>query len=205
MIELSTKVIRQLGFMLFNKPAIIILSEYLDYNYQKLSIQQQIMPLTKFLVYIHTECLDVLNSENVNKYISVLFSKTYSTAQLSKTFIKQFVTYLHSIGVCDQIKLSENEKSKSKKTFKYYDVFEIDKNASEKEIKKAYHRLALKFHPDINKDKNASKMFASIVHIYKILSDEKERFEYDVTMGYVDGYVTERKKSYYSVQLWIYQ
>nr|WP_099190438.1 DnaJ domain-containing protein [Tepidibacter mesophilus] len=61
-----------------------------------------------------------------------------------------------------------------------YQILEIDKNASQSEIKKAYRKLAKKYHPDINPDdKNACDKFREIAQAYEILSDEKKRKEYD--------------------------
>ena len=44
----------------------------------------------------------------------------------------------------------------------YYQVLEIPKNASSDEIKKAYHKLALKYHPDKNKDTGAEEKFKKV-------------------------------------------
>ncbi|XP_031844957.1 dnaJ homolog l(2)tid, mitochondrial isoform X2 [Nomia melanderi] len=62
----------------------------------------------------------------------------------------------------------------------YYDVLGIPKNASAKDIKKAYYQLAKKYHPDTNKgDPNASKKFQEVSEAYEVLSDETKRKEYD--------------------------
>ncbi|MEJ8553246.1 DnaJ domain-containing protein [Tepidibacter sp. Z1-5] len=61
-----------------------------------------------------------------------------------------------------------------------YQILEIDKNASQSEIKKAYRKLAKKYHPDRNpNDKNACDIFREVAQAYEILSDEKKRKEYD--------------------------
>ncbi|HEF7977553.1 TPA: DnaJ domain-containing protein, partial [Campylobacter jejuni] len=60
-----------------------------------------------------------------------------------------------------------------------YETLEVSKNASADEIKKAYRRLARKYHPDINKEKGAEEKFKEINAAYEILSDEKKRAQYD--------------------------
>ncbi|NDJ27555.1 DnaJ family protein [Campylobacter sp. MIT 12-8780] len=61
-----------------------------------------------------------------------------------------------------------------------YETLGIDKNASADEIKKAYRRLARKYHPDINKEKGAEEKFKEINAAYEILSDEQKRKQYDM-------------------------
>lgn len=58
-------------------------------------------------------------------------------------------------------------------TKSYYDILEISKDASENEIKKAYKRLALKWHPDKNPEylKEAEQRFKEISEAYEVLSD----------------------------------
>lgn len=62
----------------------------------------------------------------------------------------------------------------------YYDTLEVPKTASQEEIKKAYRKQALKFHPDRNPgDAKAEKQFKDIAEAYEVLSDEKKRQLYD--------------------------
>ncbi|XP_041281997.1 dnaJ homolog subfamily B member 8 [Onychostruthus taczanowskii] len=63
----------------------------------------------------------------------------------------------------------------------YYKVLGLQKNASQDAIKKTYHKLALKWHPDKNpKNKEeAEKKFKEIVEAYEILSDPQKRLLYD--------------------------
>ncbi|BFZ02028.1 hypothetical protein BsWGS_05067 [Bradybaena similaris] len=64
----------------------------------------------------------------------------------------------------------------------YYEVLGIDKTSTEQEIKKAYRRLALKWHPDKNPDskEEAKIKFQEISEAYDILSDKKKREVYDL-------------------------
>ena len=62
----------------------------------------------------------------------------------------------------------------------YYEVLGVPKNAEEREIKKAYKRLAMKFHPDRNQgDKESEGKFKEIKEAYEILSDSQKRAAYD--------------------------
>lgn len=62
----------------------------------------------------------------------------------------------------------------------YYEILEINKNASAEEIKKAYRKMALKYHPDRNQgDKEAEENFKKVNEAYQILGDESKRSMYD--------------------------
>lgn len=62
----------------------------------------------------------------------------------------------------------------------YYEVLGIDKNASEDEIKKAYRKLAIKYHPDRNPDsKEAEEKFKEAAEAYDVLHDPQKRQQYD--------------------------
>ncbi len=61
-----------------------------------------------------------------------------------------------------------------------YETLEINDNASEAEIKKAYRKLARKYHPDVNKNKDAEEKFKEINSAYEILSDKEKKQQYDM-------------------------
>lgn len=61
----------------------------------------------------------------------------------------------------------------------YYATLGISRNASNKEIKAAYRKLARQYHPDVNKDPGATEKFKEISAAYEVLSDEKKRALYD--------------------------
>ena len=70
--------------------------------------------------------------------------------------------------------------SEKKEKRDYYEVLGIKKDASDEEIKKAFRKLAVKYHPDKNKDdKDAEEKFKEINDAYQILGDKEKREKYD--------------------------
>ena len=61
----------------------------------------------------------------------------------------------------------------------FYEILGVTKSSTKEEIKKAYRKLALQYHPDKNKAKDAEAKFKEINEAYEILSDEQKRKTYD--------------------------
>lgn len=61
----------------------------------------------------------------------------------------------------------------------YYTTLEVERGASKAEIKKAYLRLARRYHPDVNKEPDAEARFKEITEAYEVLSDDDRRAAYD--------------------------
>lgn len=90
-----------------------------------------------------------------------------------------------SNGFGVQAKLKDaQDKAKKAKRKDYYKILGVDKNATDQEIKKAFRKLALKWHPDKNSDteeqkEKADKMFKDINEANNVLTDRDKREKYD--------------------------
>lgn len=88
-------------------------------------------------------------------------------------------------GLTEKIRLAKQKaREAGKKDF--YKILGVDKKASDDEIKKAYKKLAMKWHPDRNSQATeeekakADKMFKEINEAYTVLSDKEERRKFDL-------------------------
>ena len=75
----------------------------------------------------------------------------------------------------------------------YYKILGVKKESSEEEIKSAYKNLAKKFHPDLNKEKDATDKFKEVNEAYSVLGDKTKKENYDrfgnadFNQGFQDG------------------
>ena len=68
----------------------------------------------------------------------------------------------------------------------YYDVLGVAKNASDADLKSAYRKLALKFHPDRNPgDREAEDQFKEAAEAYAVLADSEKRSLYDLSLIHI--------------------
>jgi curved DNA-binding protein len=66
----------------------------------------------------------------------------------------------------------------------YYQIMGLDEKATAEEIKKAYKKLARRYHPDVSKEKDAEKKFKDVGEAYEVLKDPDKRREYDQLRTY---------------------
>ena len=83
----------------------------------------------------------------------------------------------------------------------YYEILEIDKDADSESIKKAYKKLAKKFHPDLNPDniELSEEKFKEINEAYHVLIDDNERKKYD---QFGSEYVPRKAPSWKPSNVW---
>jgi ribosomal protein L37E len=73
----------------------------------------------------------------------------------------------------------QSRKRPYKRPYRYYEILEISKNATQDDIRRAYRKLAKVWHPDVNKDAQATEKFKKINVAYEVLSDPVRRSSYD--------------------------
>jgi len=67
----------------------------------------------------------------------------------------------------------------------YYAILGVERGASAEDIKKAYRKLARKYHPDVSKEPNAEEKFKEMAEAYETLKDPEKRAAYDQLGRYV--------------------
>jgi curved DNA-binding protein len=69
----------------------------------------------------------------------------------------------------------------------YYKILGVERTANEEQIKKAYRKLARKYHPDVSKEKDAEEKFKEVSEAYEVLKDTEKRKAYDTMGSYQPG------------------
>jgi curved DNA-binding protein len=69
----------------------------------------------------------------------------------------------------------------------YYKILGVERTANEEQIKKAYRKLARKYHPDVSKEKDAEEKFKEVSEAYEVLKDAEKRKAYDTMGSYQPG------------------
>ena len=77
----------------------------------------------------------------------------------------------------------------------YYNELKVSRNATSKEIKRAFRKLAKQFHPDKNRTKNADRAFQSIQTAYEVLGNDQKKWEYD-------AWITEKERKQQQYQFY---
>lgn len=81
----------------------------------------------------------------------------------------------------------------------YYDVLDIDNQANQAAIKKAYKRLAVKYHPDKNTDPDAEQKFKLVKEAYETLSNPHKRSQYDNPVESILGHIFGNQPRYQQI------
>ncbi|CAI5759924.1 unnamed protein product [Candida verbasci] len=104
---------------------------------------------------------------------TILLKTSFNTRVLCKSSKFNYINQVHN---CKRLFHSSN---KILLNFDPYKTLGVDKSADQKQIKKAYYDLVKKYHPDVNKEKDAEKRFHKIQESYELLKDKDKRAQYD--------------------------
>ncbi|XP_034947713.1 protein tumorous imaginal discs, mitochondrial-like isoform X2 [Chelonus insularis] len=177
------------------------------------------MATGKGIVSIFRPCsIRIIRNNNINTIKSNILPKCHECQRLFGTtafsvdawstsinekYTKRFLFLRRDFHTTNSLKAVKKD---------YYEILGITRNASAKDIKKAYYQLAKKYHPDTNKnDPNANKKFQEVSEAYEVLSDETKRKQYDTwgatseQMGMGGGYPGGQQQSQEANYNWNFQ
>ena len=80
----------------------------------------------------------------------------------------------------------------SRRAVCYYDLLQVSKQATAKEIKSAYFKLAMDYHPDRHNDPTKTEVYHKLSEAYNSLIDDDQRFDYDISKGYLNAFDIDR-------------
>ena len=115
--------------------------------------------------------------ENQRKYIAKhLVRKVHGLRDIEKTCKKKEIVRSGMSSEASVKAVHEEYRGKC-----YYEVLDVERTASESQLKKAYHKKAIKWHPDKNRDclEEATETFKYVQNAYAVLNDRTERSWYD--------------------------
>ncbi|KAL5724490.1 DnaJ protein erdj7 [Ranunculus cassubicifolius] len=79
-----------------------------------------------------------------------------------------------------------------------YDLLGVSQTANSSELKKAYYKLSLKYHPDKNPDPDSRKLFVKVANAYEILKDEATREQYDYALAHPEEFFYNAARYYHA-------
>ncbi len=116
--------------------------------------------------------------QSIHKFVKFFETLFHSHPRFCRDYIKILIFYNDNFDKLRQLKYTLKEDDLV--DIDYYEILEVSRDATFEEIKKAYRKLALKYHPDRNPgDKEAEEKFKLINEAYQVLSDEEKRALYD--------------------------
>ena len=88
----------------------------------------------------------------------------------------------------------------------YYEILEIDRSATQEEIKKAYRQKALQYHPDVSTDENSEEIIRNINEAFEVLSDKtkKNKYDEDILEQNISNFVKTNGDFYSSMSSFFY-